>query len=135
MHPLLALHDGDRLLLSPEIRNHLSEHPWIDTLDFSGNGLSCAKVFAGPLKHGNAAVFNPNTGDKLTFDWETMDCDTLGLWLTRGGWNGHHHLALEPSNGAPDSLAVAASEWKRCCYLEPLGQKRWSVRITIEPAG
>jgi galactose mutarotase-like enzyme len=134
MHPLLALHEGDRLVLSPEIRGHLGQHSWIDTLDFCRNVISCAKVFAGPLKQGNVAVYNPMTGDKLSVGWDASDCDTLGLWLTRGGWHGHHHLALEPANGAPDSLAVAATEWKRCCYLEPHSQRSWSVQITVEPA-
>ena len=134
MHPLLALHEGDRLVLSPEIRQHLGQNSWLDTLDFSGNGLSCAKVFAGPLEQCNAAVYNPITGDKLNFRWDAGDCDTLGLWLTRGGWHGHHHLALEPASGAPDSLTVAATEWKRCCSLEPLAKRSWSVQVTLEPA-
>lgn len=133
MHPLLALHPGDQLVLSPEIHEHLNE-PWIHSLDFSSKMNSCGKAYAGPLRLGRAEVFNAISGDRLSFTWDTLDCDTLGIWLTRGGWNGHHHVALEPSNGAPDSLAVAASDWKRCGLLPPLGRKNWSVHIRLRPS-
>ena len=133
MHPLLALEKGDQLLLPPEIHGHLN-HPWIHSLDFSCRTKTCDKAYAGPLRQGLAEILNSVSGDCLSFIWDTMDCDTLGIWLTRGGWNGHHHVALEPANGAPDSLAVAASEWKRCGLLPPFGKKNWSVQIRLSPS-
>jgi galactose mutarotase-like enzyme len=134
MHPLLALHPGDRLVLSREIRRLLGRQPWIEGLDFSREKVPCAKAFAGPLGEGRAEIANPLSGDRLQFAWDSAECDTLGIWLTRGGWNGHHHLALEPTNGAHDSLAVAAGESKRCGVLTPFGEKRWSIQIQLQPS-
>ena len=95
---------------------------------------ACAKAFAGPLQQGRAEVFNAISRDRLTFEWNAAACNTLGVWLTRGGWNGHHHLALEPATGASDSLAVAAGNRNRCGTLAPFGHKTWSVQIRLEPS-
>src|ERR1035437_308789 len=126
-HPLLALHEGDRLDLTDETRLLLDGNSWLESLAFKEDSPACAKLYAGPLRQGRAGVFNSRTGDRLTFEWDTAECNTLGLWLTRGGWHGHHHLALEPANGAPDSLAVAAPEGKRCGIIPPNSQKTWRI--------
>jgi hypothetical protein len=82
------------------------------------------------VREGWAAVSNTKTGDRLRFDWDPAQNDTLGLWLNRGGWHGHHHFALEPSNGEPDALAEAA-EAKRCGVLAPDGFVTWQVCIRV----
>jgi galactose mutarotase-like enzyme len=132
MHPLLTIHDGDQFDLSPEVRGQLAAETWIDSLAFDSRAPACAKAFAGPLREGRAGIVNSRTGDHLTFMWHTAVNDTLGIWLTRGGWNGHHHLALEPTNGMPDSLAVAA-EQNRCGRVLPRVTKSWMVRLCLEP--
>jgi galactose mutarotase-like enzyme len=129
MHPLVALKEGDRLVLSREVRQSIGPQPWLDSLDFEEKNPSSAKVFAGPLLQGHAEIFNPLTCDSLIFEWDAADCNTLGIWLTRGGWHGHHHVALEPSNGAPDSLAAAAVKGNNCGVLAPFGHKAWRVQI------
>jgi len=132
MHPLLTIQAGDRLELPAEVRHQLAAETWLDSLEFDGRTPACAKVFAGPLREGKAGVVNANSGDRLTFAWDSTANDTLGLWLTRGGWNGHHHLALEPTNGLPDSLALAA-EQKRCGLIEGKGKIVWTVRVYVDP--
>jgi galactose mutarotase-like enzyme len=132
-HPLLALHEGDRLELTDETRRQLNGESWLESLEFKEGSPGCAKLYVGPLRQGRAGVFNSRTGDRLTFEWDTAECDTLGLWLTRGGWHGHHHLALEPANGAADSLAVAASQSKGCGIVPPRGHKTWRLRLRVEP--
>src|ERR1035438_6507195 len=132
-HPLLALHEGDRLDLTDETRFQLNGDSWLESLEFSAGSPGCAKLYAGPLRQGRAGIFNSRTGDRLTFEWDTAECDTLGLWLTRGGWHGHHHLAIEPANGAHDSLAVAAPEGKRCGIIPPNSQKTWRIQVRVEP--
>jgi galactose mutarotase-like enzyme len=132
MHPLLALRPGDQLMLDREIRRQWQKHPWIDSLQFPENAAAAAKVFAGPLAEGWAGVRNAVSGDELIFRWDPAECDTLGLWLTRGGWHGHHHLALEPTNGAADSLVLATREGKPGDVLAPLGHKEWKVQIQLQ---
>lgn len=132
MHPLLALQEGDELELSAETRRLLQNQPWVRSLKFDENSAGCAKAYAGPLQQGCAGVLNNSSGDCLSFSWDSAECNTLGIWLTRGGWYGHHHLALEPANGATDALSVAA-ESKRCGRIAPHGEKRWNVQIEVAP--
>ena len=132
MHPLLAIQAGDRLELPAEVRDQLAAETWLDSLEFEGRTPAFAKVFAGPLREGKAGVVNASSGDSLTFAWDSAANDTLGLWLTRGGWNGHHHLALEPTNGLPDSLALAAGQ-NRCGLIEGKGKTAWTVRVRVAP--
>jgi galactose mutarotase-like enzyme len=131
MHPLLALHPGDRLVLSPEIRGHLRGQAWLDSLDFPGRREACAKAFAGPLQTGKAEIRNDHSADRLILTWDATDCHMLGIWLTRGGWNGHHHVALEPAIGGHDSLAEAVSGWQNCGSLPPHGEKKWKIQIQL----
>lgn len=132
MHPLLALVAGDELDLPAAVRSQLAGESWIDSLSFGERQAACAKVFAGPIREGRAGVVNPGTGDRLGFHWEADENNYLGLWLTRGGWNGHHHLALEPTNGMPHSLAVAADQ-DHAGQLPPCSCKAWAVRLRVDP--
>jgi galactose mutarotase-like enzyme len=144
MHPLLALCPGDRLelgaatrgLLADDTLSKIAAAPWDENLDFNGGHPACAKVFAGPLREkvGRAAVANAHTGDRLAFEWDTSANHSLGVWLTRGGWNNHHHLAIEPTNGAPDALSTAATEAHRCGRIEPQATLSWQVMIRIDAA-
>jgi galactose mutarotase-like enzyme len=113
IHPLLRLQAGDQLELPASTRTLLNGESWIDALDSTVPGENCAKLFATPLQEGWAAVINHDTGDRLEFEWDPAENNTLGLWLTRGGWHGHHHFAIEPTNSADDRLASAAEQ--RCC--------------------
>jgi hypothetical protein len=79
-----------------------------------------------------AAVYNQKSGDQLLLEWNPAENDTLGLWLTRGGWHGHHHLAVEPTNGASDRLAAAA-QGKRCGIVPASGSKTWSISLRVDP--
>ena len=110
LHPLLRLEADDQLRLPASTRARLNGETWIDS---PGVGLpvgGCAKTFASPVKEGQAELFNLRTRDRLFFEWNPQENGTLGLWLTRGGWHGHHHYAIEPTNGFPDPLDVAASQ-------------------------
>jgi len=154
IHPLLTLEPDDRIELPEEVQEfridggsgapELSrgatwsypdpfENFEIDSLQLGDNRNGCVKGFTHPLREGRAAVFNDRTGDRLEFQWNPCDNNTLGIWLTRGGLNGWHHVALEPTNGAPDSLAIAVKQWKRHGLLAPQETRRWSIQICVSP--
>jgi hypothetical protein len=133
MHPLVPIHPGDTLELTPETRERLANPPWLGSLEFETAQPTCAKMYAGPLREGRAAITNLVSHDRMTFLWNTKLNHTLGVWLTRGGWNGHHHLALEPSNGSPDALADACAR-NKCGLISPRGKLDWQGTIQIEPA-
>jgi hypothetical protein len=130
MHPLLRLQDGDHLVLPSCTRNLLNGATWVDTIDRAIPKGDCAKLVTGPIGKGEAGIHNTRTGDRLEFSWNPVENNALGLWLTRGGWHGHHHFALEPMNAGADALTAAVSrEW--CGILAGSGTATWEVRIRI----
>ena len=130
MHPLLRLQPGDRLTLPRSTRALLNGSTWVDAIDCAKLDGNCSKVFARPLAKGWAGVLNDSTGDSLQFNWEPTQNDTLGLWLSRGGWHGHHHFAIEPCRGQPDDLTNAANG--NCCgVVPPHGTVEWHVALRV----
>jgi hypothetical protein len=132
MHPLVPIYPGDTFELTAETRGAIGNHPWLDSLEFGNSQSACAKTYATPLREGRAAIKNPHSGDRMTFLWDARQNPTLGIWLTRGGWNGHHHLALEPSNGSPDALSEACAR-NQCGSIDPRSTLKWQVMIQVEP--
>ena len=152
-HPLLTIEAGDRLVLPSEVttlrlNGGLGDRPiklgdtWaypepfpdirLDRLETSGMPHGCVKGFAGPLRPGMAvaAIANEATGDRLEVRWDTSVNRYLGFWLNRGH-GGFHHVALEPTNGAPDSLAEAVGSWKQFSVI-PAGETvRWTVEWRV----
>jgi galactose mutarotase-like enzyme len=152
VHPLLTLEEGDRMELPGEVsefridggsgapeltKGAVWKYPepfpdfHLDRLQLGANVDGCVKGFTHPLRTGLAAVVNDRTGDRLEFQWDTSENNTLGIWLTRGGLNSWHHIALEPTNGAPDSLAQACHQWKRHGLLTPGKSKQWSFQLNV----
>lgn len=132
MHPLLRFAAGDQLQLPASTRAQLNGDEWIEALDSVQPAGRCVKVFARPVQVGCAGVYNRVNGDYLEFVWDPKENDTLGLWLTRGGWHGHHHLALEPTNAAHDALALAAE--RGCCgVVDAGGLVAWDIRLRLGP--
>src|SRR5207249_1910092 len=113
MHPLLRLRTGDELELPISTRTLFDGASWLNDLTSSRLNGKCEKVFASMLLEGRAAINNSATGDRLQFEWDPARNNTLGLWLNAGGWHGHQHFAIEPANGEPDLLTVAAQR-NRC---------------------
>jgi len=132
MHPLLHLQAGDQLKLPGSTRALLNGIAWLDAvnaahLKLNGNG---DKVFASPLSEGFAAIQNQATGDRLEFEWNPSENGTLGIWLTRGGWHGHHHFALEPANGEPDALTTAVQR-KSCGVVSARSSVSWQIILRV----
>jgi hypothetical protein len=152
-HPLMQIEEGDRLEL-PGISQLLSDSsigvplggrgdmlPWpyptegvvLNQLDL-GRPNAAVKLFTEEHAASSATIQNERTGDALRFDFDPQRVDTLGIWLTRGGWNGYHHLAVEPGIGAPDPLDVAVRGWKRFALVIPDQTYRWQFTITLTPS-
>ena len=130
MHPLLPVNDPMQMDLTAEMRNLLAGAEWIDGLNFSTDKPECVKSYASPLREGRASVVIAATRDRLEFEWDTTRNNTLGLWLTRGGWNGYHHVALEPANDAADALTDAVKTG-RCGLLAPMESQSWQVKLRV----
>lgn len=130
MHPLLRLHPGDQLELPPSTRKLLQDESWLDNLATARPAVDCAKLFARPVTEGFAAIHNRDTGDRLEFAWSPAQNNTLGVWLNRGGWHGHEHFALEPTNSDADTLTLAAA--RNCCgTVAALESVTWQVDLRV----
>jgi hypothetical protein len=75
-------------------------------------------IYLTDLRAGWFAVLNPadRHGFGLAFDHDFFD--TLWVFQSQGGWRGLHVVVIEPCNGFPCELGVAAAEG-RCGRLEP----------------
>jgi hypothetical protein len=154
-HPLLRVQEGDRILLSAEVRDVAVEGSAGDRLGRRGDrvpwpraeaerdlglvgppdGLQADKVFAGPLSNGWCALVRPalDEGIELTFSNEVLPY--LGLWICRAAWPDsgaakQYTVAFEPTGAPHDSLADAECDgtaWR----LAPREQRVWRLRFCI----
>jgi len=154
LHPLLNVLPGDRLELPAGVRSlrlngglgvpialgdtwaYPEPFPGVrlDRLELPGVPPGCVKGFAGPLSEGRAALVNDGSGDRLELRWDARAIPYCGLWLNRGH-GGFHHVALEPTNGAPDSLADAVEQWRQHGMVAAGATVRWSVAWHVNQAG
>ncbi|MGH7944835.1 MAG: hypothetical protein ACREF9_07480 [Opitutaceae bacterium] len=152
LHPLLSFEEGDRLRLAPGVRTlrvESARNPdaargaawtWpspqfgvdLEHLRLADND-GYAKFFAGPLDCGWAALENARTRDRLEFRWPVSEHPFLGVWLTRGGWKGFHHPAIEPTNAPCDGLAEALKAPTPALFVPPDGARRWQVLLDLTP--
>lgn len=153
-HPMMRIEAGDRLVIPKHQgvyqvdtaigfeaergdwvpREILGDPCSLSNLDLGGDDRAL-KCFSPSLGEGErfAEITNDVTGDYIRFDFEGSLLDTLGVWLNRGGWNGYHHVAIEPTNGAPDLLDLAVNEWDRYTKIQAGASCGWSMRITVGP--
>lgn len=102
----------------------------MDRLELPDSTAGYLKAFAMP-QVGEVRLRTANTNCALTIRWDVAANPSLGLWLTRGGYEGWHHLAIEPSNGSPDSLETAVNDWRQSGKLEPGERRTWSVEWSL----
>ncbi len=70
------------------------------------------------------AVLHRANGSALKIEWNGAALPWLAVFITRGGWNHHRHLALEPTNADADTPLG-----KTVPHLPPRGVIHWSVRL------
>jgi galactose mutarotase-like enzyme len=151
MHPLFTLQAGDTLELPDDVSciklecaaggttdGRGATWSWpapfpgvrLDRLELPDNSKGYLKAFAMP-QVGEVRLRTATTDGALTIRWDVAANPCLGLWLTRGGYKGWHHLAVEPSNGAPDSLEAAVDDWRQSGKLEPGEVRTWWVEWAL----
>lgn len=92
---------------------------------------AAVKFFTDRLTEGRVAWVRPAMGRRLVFRFSLAEIDTLGIWINRGGWSGYQHVAIEPTNGAPDPLDTAVA-WQRCQWIDPNCTIAWRLHLNFE---
>jgi len=130
MHPLIRTEKDDQLEFPSSTIERINAGKWdasVTSIIPEGESL---KAFARPVSEGQATIRNTRTGDRLEFSWNPAENNTLGLWLTRGGWHGHHHLAVEPTNATDDALTIAVQR-DEGGHVSAHGTKKWTVTLRL----
>ncbi len=131
LHPLLTVREGDRLdVPCTRVRCDLPFGGRRRAWPVEVRAGAAVKVFTEDLAQGCVAIRNDRTGEALEFSFDHQMLSTVGLWINRGGWNGYQHVAIEPTNGAPDALNVAVRKWRRFGVVRPNETKHWRVTLT-----
>lgn len=148
-HPLLRVSERDQLQLPDEVSTLTIESAlgspadeaggtwmWprpfpgftLDRFELGENLQGRFKGFTGRLSEGRATLANTFSGESLTLTWNVEANPYLGVWMTRGGYRGHHHIvALEPTNAPTDSLARVPLDHTR--RILPGEKRQWEVHL------
>ena len=140
-HPLFAARRGTRIALRGDVvaldddGTARRVGPWpqgVHNVDDLGPGESRKLYVRLSEDAPTAALFDEN-GPSLTMRWSRLDAPFVGVWLDNGAYSRHPVVALEPTNGAHDSLAVAstACHLPRPWTLTARGERRWSVTVEM----
>ncbi|MES2394082.1 MAG: DUF4432 family protein [Acidobacteriota bacterium] len=159
-HPLLQVEQGDRVLLPAEVERvrlegwNLDDRPpgtfldWpITALQPSGvlydlssvgpsDGISAAKIFAGPFKTGRAGLYRPKLRTGVIISFNAQQLPYLGLWISHGAWpmesapTGHYTVAIEPTTAPYDSAEKAESAGL-ATVLDPGSSMSWRYSLSI----
>jgi hypothetical protein len=143
-HPLLTIEEGDVLqfLHNPDTCLDTSGGPlpWphiqpgcdLSRADLAGIGSQCAKVFLGPMDAPHVQI-RSRTGASLGISWPGKWIPYAGIWITRGGWKGLHHWAIEPTNAPMDRLgeAIIRPDLEQLAFLRPREVRTWYVALRV----
>ena len=158
-HPLLGIRPGDRVMVPPEVREVFIDQShtgrlggwgdrcsWPVATDKDGRRVDLSvmqppsanvaeKYFTPRLSQGWCALDSPAGGHSMTFRFDPRLVPFVGMWINQGGWpvhsqHKHYCIALEPCNGAPDSLEHAVA-MKQANMLGPKQSASWDVEIEL----
>lgn len=151
LHPLLEVREGDQIELPEEATSVLVESKkgmpgltqgsvvdWpnpvsgvsLDCMDLGSSSGACIKLFAELSDDGCVGITSLQNQEGLIFEFDTQENPALGIWISRGGWNGYEHLALEPTNLPFDSL-TEHGRVPRPPTLQPCEHRTWTVVLRL----
>ena len=99
-------------------------------LNLGGHGRA-VKLFAKRSEApGIVRIEDEESGSALSIDLDGPHLSALGLWISRGGWNGAEHFAIEPATLAYESPADAPMA-DPCTVLPAGGSISFEMPISI----
>lgn len=157
-HPLLAVDEGDRIIMPGEIDKlflnwasdiklgRFGEYIKWTALNGGNNEKSLAKIkkkeagialkgFTDMLEKGYAGLFRQQKNESILISFDSKKLPYLGVWLCYGGWpvesrKKHFTIALEPTTGRPDSLSESVKR-NECSIIGTGEEKKWQVEFSL----
>jgi galactose mutarotase-like enzyme len=139
-HPLFRFEEGDRIEL-PDSSGPLQIEAAMNPDGTRGDLWPMRKLAETEASQGSFLKAFTSAGnglarlihaeEQLSLRWDPRQLPWFGLWLTRGGWESFHHVALEPTNAARDSLASAVREGIGPEFLDAGGKSRWQLNVSL----
>ena len=152
LHPLLSFREGDRIELPPGAYagrvDSVANLPglasdqvaaWPEPVPgahgdrlLSGTEGTSLKLYLPSPQAGELAITNAQEGTTMRVRYGPVNLlPHLGIWVTRGGWNGHHHFAVEPTNVADDRADRIEPGANPAAVLGPGQQRHWFVQLAF----
>jgi galactose mutarotase-like enzyme len=140
-HPQFACTGGSRLVLPGHVKNLLdvtvpgqtSPCAWPDQAPDNPQALARGegrKLYVTPPATVSWAALADGGGDWLRMSWDTAVVPYLGIWLDNHAYAREPVVALEPSTGFYDDLALAQRSGR--VPLVPAGEQlRWWVEVSV----
>jgi galactose mutarotase-like enzyme len=141
-HPqFLVSQAGTRVVLPPEVDRLVDVTPgrsshavaWPSAAAESTLGLSegaGSKLYVAPETHVGTASLIDGDGSWLRLTWNPDVVGYLGIWLDNRAYARHPVIALEPTTGYYDDLALAVSQG-RASSISPEQPLQWTVEVTM----
>lgn len=141
-HPqFLISRAGTRIALPPEVDRLVDVTPgrrprtvnWPTAATESSLGLPKGdgrKLYVPPETHVGAATLIDGDGSWLRLTWDPAVVPYLGIWLDNCAFARHPVIALEPTTGYYDDLALAVSQG-RASSIPPEQPLEWTVEVTV----
>jgi hypothetical protein len=141
-HPQFVISQfGTRVVLPPEVNRLVDVTPgrrphtvhWPSAAVESSLGLPKGvgrKLYLPPEAHVGAVALIDGDDCWLRLAWNPTVVPYLGIWLDNGAYARHPVIALEPTTGYYDDLALAVSQG-RLPRVPPEQPLQWSVEVTL----
>lgn len=151
-HGMMNIEPGDRIVLPEDCHRFRTEavmgacplgargDQWdwpmpragidLSRMDLGGDGRA-VKLYTEPVSRGRVEIRNESGRGGLAYTFDPEALDTIGIWLNRGAWGGFQHVAIEPSNGAPDALTAAVRDWHRYATVPENQRSVWGLDLQL----
>lgn len=95
-----------------------------------GANAQC-KAFLATARAPRLALVDRARSERLTLAVDPAQLPAWGYWVSRGGWHGHTHLALEATNAPADAL-TDLTPGPATHTLAPRETRTWRVTLTLD---
>jgi galactose mutarotase-like enzyme len=154
-HPQFTCGEQAEIMLPPQVTEVCNTIPadwgwgepetrfgWPQAVSVEGNIVRINRTGPASLQQARKFFVLPETtvgwtglvrqpaSDWLRLDWNPAEVPYLGIWVDEGALNYASVVALEPTTGFYDSLAVAWKN-KEVTILEPGAKHTWTLTVRI----